>query len=331
MTATECQRCKGETPDFLCRECRVELDKALTELPWWLDRLTEAALGQTRMSDNAGRRSAGRRDLDGDAELAACIELLPSAGDLDKARRKREKVALAHALATGGINARASDLLGEIDDSLACWCRVLCEDRGLEYQPERSGRALGANHAQWLVRHIHAIALSSDAGDIAEDILGRDKRRRGLIEQIQAVVNRPWRWWPLGGCPTPIRVEGPNRVGQPHPSAPCGFELRAREDATEIRCRECRTVHRVHRLLWARKREIETEPMTSRQLTRYNRELPPEYQVPPRTLRHWLATGRLCACGELGGDPLYSWVDVRLLALRRPQTADTGAATHRAQ
>ena len=48
--------------------------------------------------------------LDGDAELASCIEQLPSDDDLDKARRKRQQLA-RHALATGGINARASELL----------------------------------------------------------------------------------------------------------------------------------------------------------------------------------------------------------------------------
>lgn len=327
----KCQLCKGESQLFLCRNCTDNLREDLAELPWWQDRLTETALGQTRMGDNAGRRSARRKDLDGETELAACIELLPGEDDLEKARRRREKAALAHALATGGINARASELLAEIADSLACWCQVLCDTRGLTYRPPPARSALGANHALWLARHVDAVAASEDGGDIAADILGRDKRRRGMIEQIQQVINRPIRWWPLGQCPTPIRVEGPNRYGQPHPSVPCAAELRAREDAKEIRCRECRATHNVHRLLWSRKSEAEAEPMTQKELLRYNGELPPEFQVPPRTLQHWLATGRLCACGEVAGDPLYSWIDVRLLVMRRPQVAATGAAAHRAQ
>lgn len=327
---TECRRCKGQAADsFLCGECADTLRTELRELPWWLDRLTETALGQTRMSDNAGRKSAARRDLDGDAELAACIEILPGTDDLDKARIARQKIALAHALATGGVNARASELLAEIADGLAFWCRSLCESRGTVYEPGRSGRALGVNHARWLHHHVQTIALSEDAADITADILGRDKRRRSLIEQIERVVNRPWRWWPLGECPTPIRVEGPAQAGRPHPTVACGAELRAREDAREIRCRDCRVTHNVHRLLWSRKSEAEAEPMSAGELTRYNRELPPEFQVPPRTLRHWLATGRLCACGELNGDPLYSWVDLRLLVIRRPQKAQTGAAAHK--
>lgn len=326
---TECQHCKAEVADaFLCGNCRTDTLETLTELPWWLARLTETALGHTRMADTGGRKSAARRDLDGDAELAACIEALPDCDDLDKARRARQKAALAHALATGGINARASDLLAEIDDTLGYWCRVLCEERGIDYHPDRAGTA-GANHARWLAAHADTIALSADASDITADILGRDKRRRGLIDQIEHVINRRWRWWPLGECPTPVRVEGPAPVGRPRPTTDCGVQLRAREDATTIRCPGCRTLHHVHRLLWARKSQAEAEPMTARQLTRYNHDLPPEFQVPPRTLRHWLATGRLCPCAELAGDPLYSWVDVRLLMLRKPQTMTTGAAARR--
>jgi len=327
---SDCQRCKGAVSDaFICGQCRTDLRTDLRELPWWQERLTETALGQTRMSDNAGRKSAARRDLDGDRELAACIESLPSGDDLQKARIARQRQSLAHALATGGVNARASELLAEIADGLVFWCRVLCEQRGLDYAPRPTGRALGVNHAHWLAAHIDTIAASSDAGDIAADILGRDKRRRSLIDQIQAVVNRPWRYWRIGACPTPIRVEGPNQAGRPHPTIACNADLRAREDRTRIRCPQCRAVHNVHRLLWSRKSEAEAEPMTRQQLTRYNRELPPEFQVPPRTLQHWLATGRLCACGDLDGDPLYSWIDVRLLVVRRPQTAVTGAAAHK--
>lgn len=119
------------------------------------------------------------------------------------------------------------------------------------------------------------------------------------------------------------------QVKERSPPTACGAELGALQDVKEIRCRECRATHNVHRLLWSRKSEAEAEPMTERELLRYNRDLPPEFQVPPRTLRRWLTTGRLCACGSSAGDPLYSWIDVRLLVMRRPQVAVTGAAAHR--
>jgi len=294
---TECTRCGAKSNNaFLCRECLLTAQTALADLPWWLNRLTETAVGQTRMTDNAGRRSARRKDLDGDAELAACIELLPKADDLEKARTARQKQSLAHAVATGGVNLRASELLAEIADSLAYWCRVLCEIRGLSYTPSPLPVTVGANHARWLRVNAGAIATYDDAADIVGDI-------EGHLEDIVKVVNRPIRWWNLGECPG-------WRDDQP-----CQTDLRVPEGSEEVHCRKCSTRHTVQLLLLARKAEAETKHMTKRELTRYNRELPAEFQIPPRTLRHWLDTGRLTPCIKLAGDPLYSWMDVRLLML----------------
>jgi hypothetical protein len=259
------------------------------------------------MTDNGGRKSARRKDLDGDTDLAACIELLPKADDLDKARQARQDAALAHALATGGVNARASQLLATIADSLGYWCRVLCEIRGLNYTPSPLPRTPGANHARWLRINIGAIATYDDAADIIGDI-------EGHLEDIIKVVNRPIRWWNLGECPG-------WRDDQP-----CLTELRVPEGSEEVHCRKCSTRHTVQLLLLARKAEAETKHMTKRELTRYNRELPAEFQVPPRTLRHWLDTGRLTASIERAGDPLYSWVDVRLLMLRTKHAAKVAEA-----
>jgi hypothetical protein len=294
---TECTRCGAKANNaFLCRPCLLTAQTTLADLPWWLNRLTEAAVGDTKMTDNAGRKSARRKDLDGDTDLAACIELLPKADDLDKARQARQNAALAHALATGGVNARASQLLATIADSLGYWCRVLCEIRGLNYTPSPLPRTPGANHARWLRVNIGAVATYDDAADIIGDI-------EGHLEDIVKVVNRPIRWWHLGECPG-------WRDDQP-----CQTELRVPEGSEEVHCRRCSTRHTVQLLLLARKAEAETKHMTKRELTRYNRELPAEFQVPPRTLRHWLDTGRLTASIERAGDPLYSWVDVRLLML----------------
>ena len=307
---TECRQCGAKAHNaFLCGRCTDKLRDILASLPWWLDRLTETAIGQTRMSDNAGRKSAARRDLDGDAELASCIEMLPNDDDLEKARRKREKLALAHALATGGINAKASELLATIADSLGYWTRVLCEQRGADVPTLPAGPAMGASLAAWLAINSAAIALSEDAADIAGDIAGH-------MDDIIKTINRPQRWWALGECPT-----------QTDDREECGTELRAPAETEEVQCRKCGTRHNVHRLLLARKADAEKNLMTRQQLIRYNRELPAEFQVSPRTLRHWLQTGRLCACSgdDDGDDPLYSWVDVQTLVLAKPQILPTGA------
>ena len=40
----ECQRCKGAAHNaFLCPQCIEELHQELSNLGWWLDRLTETA------------------------------------------------------------------------------------------------------------------------------------------------------------------------------------------------------------------------------------------------------------------------------------------------
>lgn len=265
---SDCQRCAGRAHNaYLCRSCQAALARTLADMPWWLSRLTETALGHTRMSDNGGRRSAAPRGLDGDAELASMIELLPNEDDLDKARRQREKIALAHALATGGINARASELLAEIADSLGYWCRVLCEQRGLEYTPAKSRSAFGANHALWLRANVAAIAASEDADDIAGEV-------ESHLEGIVKVVNRPIRWWALGPCPGLVEDKRTRTFTE------CFTELRVPADTEEVACRKCKTTHNVHRLLLAGKSDAEAKPMTWRKLTRYNRDLPSEFQVP---------------------------------------------------
>lgn len=336
---TECRSCQGQAPNaYLCPRCITDLRQALTELPWWLERLTEAALGQTRMSDNGGRRSAPRRVLDGETPIAACIEPFPNPRetDLERARRARAKAALRHALATGGINARASELLAEIADSLACWCRVLCESRGVAYRPAPSRSALGVNHALWLAHHADTIAAADDAGDIAADILGWDARRPGLIEQVQRVVNRPIAVRFLGKCPNWIQ----DRPGRP--DGPCGADLRAPEDAIEVYCRRCRHTHNANRLLLATMDDCERTRVTWEMICRINRMQPAEWRVADRTLRYWRDSGVLKARGwrrpdgrsglaQHGDDdqPLFLWSDVRKLRMAKPQKVATGATAHR--
>jgi len=261
---SDCQRCGGKATDaFLCRPCIQLLERELAELPWWLRRLTEAALGQVRMGDNAGRKSAARKDLDGDKTLAACIEQLPDADDLDKARQARQRSALRHALATGGINARASELLAEIADSLGFWCRVLCEDRGQAYAPPAIRHrpvAHGQPHAEWLHANLHAIALSESAGEIADDILGRDRKRRGLIEQIVDAVNRPLETLLLGDCPT----------WDDKTQRECGKPLRAPMGSAEVYCKRCARTHSVNLLQLDNGRRFESKPHTFAEIKRYN-------------------------------------------------------------
>lgn len=312
---TECQRCGGRATLFLCPRCESHLDKLLRELPWWLERLTETAIGATRMSDNAGRKSARRRDLDGETPLAEIITRFPDADetDLDRARKARGRAALARALAAGGINARASELLDTVADALAYWTRVLCEARGVAYAPTRPAnhRSLGSDHAAWLAVHSAAVSASPEAGDICGDI-------ETHLDDIVAMVNRPVRIMFLGECPT--WIEDTNSA--------CGFRLRAPQDAVETYCRRCRTTHNVNRLLLGQMSDTERRLLSWDELVRINRDLPAGYGVPPSTLRHWCVTGVL-APRVAGDSPLFAWADVRRLREKRPQKVATGAAAHR--
>ena len=267
------------------------------------------------MSDNGGRKSARRNGLDGDAILASCIELLPKADDLDKARREREKIALRHALAAGGVNARASELLAEVADSLAYWCRVLCDERGITYQPwpiKHRPSALGQNHAEWLRAHLHTIAASESADEIAGDV-------EGHAEDIMKLVNRPIRFWYLGTCPT----------WDDRRDEPCGMHLRAQEHSIETYCPRCHVTHNVNRLFLERMDEVERDRRTFDELVKFNKDLPIEYRVPLRTLQHWRQTGALKIRGQRDGQPLHSWADVKRLQRNRPQRQRTGAAAHK--
>lgn len=331
---TECQRCGGKAVTFLCRKCEVLIAQMLAELPWWLDRLTETACGQTRMSDNGGRRSAPRKGISGETPIAACIEPFPNSQetDLDRARRQRAKAALAHALAAGGVNARASELLAEIADSLQYWVKELCDARGAAYV--RPGRtkwtALGSEYAIWLRINVAAISGSEYASDITGDI-------EGHLDDIVAAVNRPMPVRDLGRCPTWVE-NGPTDLAGDY----CGRPLRAPVDAVEIHCRSCKATHNVNRLLLEMMNEAERTTLTFAKLCQVNRMQADGFQIPLRTLQKWRKDGTLRPRGWLRPDghrgiakhgdadqPLYLWSDVRTLRVKRPQKALTGAAAHR--
>jgi len=311
---SDCTRCGGRATDsFLCWPCTRSLTQTLRDLPWWLARLTETATGDTRMSDNAGRKSARRYTLDGDTELAAYIDPLPPRkDDLDKARTQRHKAALAHALAAGGVNARASELLATIADSLGYWCRVVAESRGRQYEPSSSERALGANHARWLRLHVLSITAHEDAADIAGDI-------EGHLEDIVRAVNRPIRMLDFGPCP----------AWNDTTDDTCATNLRAPQESDTVQCRRCKTVHNCHRLFLDLMAAADRELKTWEELVRFNRHLPDTYRTAHRTLQHWRTTGLLQPREHHGDIPMYSWADVKRLQIAKPQKTATGAAARR--
>ena len=305
-----CQACQGRAELWLCRTCTTELAALLRDLPWWIDRLIEAAVGDVRLGD--GGRTSAPRGIRGDDTLASQIEPLPSCHCDDEchcdplaARRRRERVALAHALSIGHVNASASELHDDVRNGLSTWIRHLCEHRGIDL-PHLS---TAPDMARWLHRHVDVVALDEAAGEILDELT--DMRQR-----VERTINRPIpRKW-LGYCPT--WNEGTRKA--------CGRELWAPGDAIETWCRDCRTTHNCNRLQLLLVNDMAREKVSIARVRELNRKLPEEYRVPERTLRDWVAKGQLRPRGYQRPDgsrgiarhspddvPLYLWDDIQKL------------------
>lgn len=325
VTRQKCQACKGLSINaYLCGKCTKALRADLADWPWWLNRLIETAVGQARLGDG-GRRSA--RTMHGDDSISSHIERLPgcrcdarlrntvehdfigplmpgwrrlatdeaSECDCDPliARRRRERAALAHALALGHVNAPASDLHDDARNTMGSWVRHLCESRGVG-PPEL---ATAVRMARWLHANVRAIANDEAAGELVDELA--DLRKR-----IEHTVNRPQPRKFLGACPTWDEETG----------KACGRKLSAPEEAVEVRCRDCGETHQCARLQLLMEMDLERKQVTAEQLRKLNRQQPEEFRVPDRTLRRWLSEHWLRPCGEDDdGQPLYRWSDLKLM------------------
>lgn len=304
---SECKACKGKAQLFLCGKCVNKLRGDLAELPWWIGRLIESVVAQVKLGDGGQRQV---RAMHGEDELASHIEPLPGCKCEDEcdcdpviARSKRQRAALAHALALGRVNANASELHADTANVLGTWIRHLCESRGIEIP----ALATTVRMARWLHANVSAIANDEAAGECVDEL--SDIRKR-----IERIVNRPQPRKFLGKCPTW------NEQAQKS----CGKELSASSEAIEVRCRDCRTTHNCNRLQLLLVNDQEREKVTMTRVRYLNRNLPPEYRIPERSLRQWIADGRLKPRGYLRPDgsrgisrhseddePLYLWADVR--------------------
>lgn len=140
---TKCKRCERATDLFVCKACISELRKRLADLPWWLDRLTETAVGQARLSPSG--RGGRRPVLHGDDSLVSHVEPFPRDKDsepTEKDHQERHQAALWHALALGRANGHASEELDRIGNALSTTIRDMCEHRGLELPEFRTRPSL---------------------------------------------------------------------------------------------------------------------------------------------------------------------------------------------
>jgi hypothetical protein len=338
----------------------------LADLPWWIDRLAEAAVGDVRMSDNGSHGYQGRYPINGEHNVAHYLATYPGNADElpdDKAMNKRHASARRQALAAGGVNERASTLMDAVTNTLSTIVRDLLESRGLTQMPRNSvpSNAGGSESqsgnsyriarltARWLAQNVSAIAADESAGQIFAEIhhLVGDERRDGRIGRA---INRPIPVRDLGKCPT--WNEGTRAI--------CGAPLRARADAIEIYCRQCRATHNCDRLQLLLVNDLARAKVTADEVLLLNRLLPEDYRINDRTLRRWRQNDTLkvkgylrpCTCEHGSGcherlrgggckkcdcraydgrevinrhsdadEPLYLWADVRKLRAEQWQVS----------
>lgn len=359
--SAQCQNCGGKSQVFLCSRCITTLQTALADLPWWLSRLTESAIGQVRMGDG-GRPSQRREPFKGDDEaLAKCKCGHPEHEDraceavdrevigqeaIDGMEGLTRPVVAEHPcvcvnyrpaadqatmrvqlLAAGRVNARAADLYDEIRTTLSTWVRDVCETHGIEAPALRT--ATGT--ARWLTERVSAIAAGEGAAECLRDV-------QTAIERTERMANRPVRRVWLGDCP-----HYHDRTEQT-----CGVSLWAPEDAIEVRCHRCRTVHDPQRLKLLLFNDLERAKVPWERILKANKSQPEDRQVPERTLQSWRKpgkngdpprlkirgyrrpNGRIVNNRHSDEDvPLFMWPDVRKLREEKPQKKPTGSAAHR--
>lgn len=284
MSTNTCQHCSAPSSDaFLCPRCAKTLRGLLADLPWWIDRLAEAAVGDVQMSDpNPGSSHSvyvTSYPVNGEHNVAHYLVCFPGNDDDppdDKLLARRHANARREALAAGGVNEHSSTLIDTINNTLTTIIRDLCEHRGIEQPTFGRGTVACAKMTHWLQGNLGAICADEGAGRTYEDVhsLVGDAQRDGRIGRA---VNRPIPVRDLGRCPTWNEETRKN----------CGASLRARADAIEVYCRHCRTTHNTDRLQLLAVNDLARAKVTVDEILQLNRILPEDYRIAERTLRRW--------------------------------------------
>ncbi len=234
--SNECRRCARPTDAYICGHCVKGLREQLHDLPWWLSRLAETALGQVRLGDGSTVRT--RRKDEGLTRYAdeTKTDHGTTLGDdhLD-ADIAGGKLAVDKVLALAGINTRAEDLHTQAHAMLGWWVATACEQRGIEHPWLNTASA----RARWLERHVTAIAGNDDAERCCEDV-------DHLTRAIERMVNRPVAPIPIGPCDAdaPDGVLERRRESGDYETQ-CGLALKARKGVRTVTCPQCATEHNV--------------------------------------------------------------------------------------
>lgn len=311
MTTPKCQRCDRESPNaFLCPHCADHLRETLRELPWWLDKLFESAVGQVRLGDG-GRRGTRAAELHGDDLVSD------------------HPLTAAKAAAMGRANAAASKLYNQAHGTLATWIRDLCESRGATYVAPRElvwnfiGPLLPHQRRQkrpkdpgtiettgthtpmttWLAQHVSAIAMHEAAGECASDI-------EDLRLAVERAINRREAPMFCGLCPTEVADDHAKDCDKEHPHE-CGTRLEARKKASSVTCPTCKATHDVETLQRKIFEDNADFGYTSGEIHTVMNAM--GMAIGESTLRRWIARRELVPMNWHSGSPKYHLEDVRKL------------------
>lgn len=312
--STKCKRCDRATDLFVCKACIVELRTRLADLPWWLDRLTETAVGQAHLGERAPRRE--RHDgVHGDDSLYSHVEPFP--GDADAAptakdHQNRHRAALWHALALGRVNGRASDELDRIRNLLGTTIRDMCETRGLDTPRLSSAGAM----AKWLHNRADAVAHQDNGAQVCDEI-------ERICRTIVRIVNRPPEPMTLGPCITdPVSDDLINqRIEQGDKATRCSYALTARHESARVICPQCDGEYVARDVLTHNLAELDDRNATVRELVDLVLPRLGEH-VPVTTIKRWIQRGWVPVRGyDAGGSQMVRIGDVRRVRADRPRNA----------
>lgn len=231
-----------------------QMVKRTRKLAGLLEYLRGYAVGQARRGEQARRVHHEPHSLNGDDSAASHIETLAGCNcpdgectcNVSKAQDRRERDALNRALAAGGVNTSASELLAEMHYSLSSWAKGIASAHGMTLEWRTT-----TGFAHFLSQNVPKIARDADAGHFHH-------RVRAFVRRAERIINPPDEPRECGPCPTELTAEQArarlteeqrrNNVDVKGRRR-CATPLTADRAATEVTCPDCDTTHNIDKLI----------------------------------------------------------------------------------
>lgn len=263
---------------------RVKLEPKMVDrvrhMPGLLEHLRGYAVGQSKRREQVRRTHHEPSHLNGDDALASHIDPLSGCDcppdtdcscSVDKARDRRENTALNRALAAGGVNAAASELLNEMHYGLRVWAHGIAKKHNITIEWKTT-----TGFAHFLAQNVQKIALDEDAGQLVH-------RVRGFRRRIEKIINPPIPPRVCGPCPTE------KDEGKGH--SKCATPLVADRDATEVTCPECEQTFKVDDLIQRLRDDLDGWHFTRGEILEVVRALEKK-TVSENTFKTWCQRGK---------------------------------------